>query len=271
MTASPHQRQVRRPRFAGIRCRRCWSRWAATRSTPATPRRPSARRRSGAGGRHRVGPDRPGLGHRGGGRGLRRRRAAVRRLREHDRDQRSRAPKRPGRGCWRTSTGPSNGSRQLASSAADLAEQLRATQSALGAAGPLQTVAALEKAGQITPVTGPGLRIVIDEPPAAAPPRSGGGVILDRDVQLLVNDLWAAGAEAIADRRGPAATQQRDPAGRRGDPGRQPAGVLAHHDRGDRRSGRPAGQVRRRPRLRAVLLVRPALRHRVRRLRAAEH
>jgi uncharacterized protein YlxW (UPF0749 family) len=66
---------------------------------------------------------------------------------------------------------------QLASSAADLAEQLRATQSELGGAGPLQTVAALEMAGQITPVT---------------------GVIQDRDVQLLVNDLWAAGAEAVA-------------------------------------------------------------------------
>ena len=45
---------------------------------------------------------------------------------------------------------------ELATSAADLAEQLRATQSGLGAAGPLQTVAALENAGQITPVTGPG-------------------------------------------------------------------------------------------------------------------
>jgi len=86
---------------------------------------------------------------------------------------------------------------QLATSAADLAEQLRATQSGLGGAGPLQTVAALEIAGQITPVTGPGLRIVIDEAPAGAN-ASGGGVIQDRDVQLLVNDLWAAGAEAVA-------------------------------------------------------------------------
>ena len=89
---------------------------------------------------------------------------------------------------------------ELAASATGLAEQLRATQSELGAAGPLQTVAQLENAGQITPVTGPGLRIVIDEAqpdPAANAPTSG-GVILDRDVQLLVNDLWAAGAEAIS-------------------------------------------------------------------------
>lgn len=89
---------------------------------------------------------------------------------------------------------------ELAASATGLAEELRATQSELGAAGPLQTVAQLENAGQITPVTGPGLRIVIDEAPpdpAANAPTSG-GVILDRDVQLLVNDLWAAGAEAIS-------------------------------------------------------------------------
>jgi uncharacterized protein YlxW (UPF0749 family) len=86
----------------------------------------------------------------------------------------------------------------LASSAADLAGRLRATQSNLGAAGPLQTVAALENAGQITAVTGPGLRIVLNEAPADSTKTTSGGVILDRDVQLLVNDLWAAGAEAIS-------------------------------------------------------------------------
>jgi len=84
----------------------------------------------------------------------------------------------------------------LATSIADLAEQLRATQSALGVAGPLETVAALELAGQITPVTGPGLRIVLDEAPKDD--ENASGVILDRDIQLLVNDLWAAGAEGIA-------------------------------------------------------------------------
>ena len=86
----------------------------------------------------------------------------------------------------------------LATSAAELAEQLRATQSLLGAAGPLQTVAELENAGQITPVTGPGLRFVINEAPEGAKNATSGGVILDRDVQLLVNDIWASGAEAIS-------------------------------------------------------------------------
>ena len=40
--------------------------------------------------------------------------------------------------------------------------------------------------------------IVIDEPDTGGATASGAGVILDRDIQLLVNDLWAAGAEAIA-------------------------------------------------------------------------
>jgi uncharacterized protein YlxW (UPF0749 family) len=86
----------------------------------------------------------------------------------------------------------------LATSAAELADRLRATQSVLGAAGPLQTVAELENAGQITPVVGQGLRFVIDEAAEGSANATAGGVILDRDVQLLVNDLWAAGAEAIS-------------------------------------------------------------------------
>jgi uncharacterized protein YlxW (UPF0749 family) len=59
----------------------------------------------------------------------------------------------------------------------------------------------LESAGQITAVKGPGLRLVLNEATSAdnAGNTAGtGGVIQDRDVQLLVNDLWASGAEAIA-------------------------------------------------------------------------
>ena len=46
-----------------------------------------------------------------------------------------------------------------------------------------------------TPVTGPGLRIVLDQPSfdQGRPQRHPGP-----GLQLLVNDLWAAGAEAIA-------------------------------------------------------------------------
>jgi uncharacterized protein YlxW (UPF0749 family) len=85
---------------------------------------------------------------------------------------------------------------QLALSATQLAEQLRASQSAAGAAGPVAEVTALENQGQLTPVTGPGLKINQDQP--AAGQGQDRSVILDRDLQLLVNDLWAAGAEAVA-------------------------------------------------------------------------
>ncbi len=84
---------------------------------------------------------------------------------------------------------------ELAASASALAEELRAKQADLGAAGPLQTVAELERASGSTAVHGPGLRIVIDQ--GNSNDTSGVGVIQDRDIQLLVNDLWAAGAEAI--------------------------------------------------------------------------
>ena len=83
---------------------------------------------------------------------------------------------------------------ELEGAAASLGEQVRASQTALGAAGPLQAMTRLEVAGALTPVTGPGLRVVIDSPPDDP----GGGVILDRDIQLLVNGLWSAGAEAVA-------------------------------------------------------------------------
>ncbi len=45
-------------------------------------------------------------------------------------------------------------------------------------------------------VTGPGMLITLDDAPHGLP--GVGGVILDRDLQALVNGLWAAGAEAIS-------------------------------------------------------------------------
>jgi uncharacterized protein YlxW (UPF0749 family) len=44
------------------------------------------------------------------------------------------------------------------------------------------------------PVTGPGLEIVVDDGPAS----NDKSVVLDRDLQILVNGLWNAGAEAVA-------------------------------------------------------------------------
>jgi uncharacterized protein YlxW (UPF0749 family) len=43
--------------------------------------------------------------------------------------------------------------------------------------------------------SGPGLRVVVDD---ATSSTAGGNQVLDRDLQSLVNALWAAGAEAVA-------------------------------------------------------------------------
>jgi uncharacterized protein YlxW (UPF0749 family) len=45
-----------------------------------------------------------------------------------------------------------------------------------------------------TPVRGPGLEIVVDDGPAG----NDKSVVLDRDLQILVNGLWNAGAEAVS-------------------------------------------------------------------------
>ncbi|MGB8404047.1 MAG: DUF881 domain-containing protein, partial [Mycobacterium sp.] len=63
-----------------------------------------------------------------------------------------------------------------------------------------------EFAAAVTPVTGPGLTVTVTEPgPArnlsdASKQRVSGSaqIILDRDLQLVVNALWVAGAEAIS-------------------------------------------------------------------------
>src|ERR671932_1276589 len=58
-----------------------------------------------------------------------------------------------------------------------------------------------------TPVTGPGLKITLADAPSSsagsgADPRQGTtadqGRVLDRDLQAVVNGLWAAGAEAVS-------------------------------------------------------------------------
>jgi uncharacterized protein YlxW (UPF0749 family) len=58
------------------------------------------------------------------------------------------------------------------------------------------------------PVSGPGLQVTLADAPTAtdtsggtdprAPPDGSQGRVLDHDVQIVVNGLWAAGAEAIA-------------------------------------------------------------------------
>jgi uncharacterized protein YlxW (UPF0749 family) len=63
----------------------------------------------------------------------------------------------------------------------------------------LADVARLEAAVAAVPVTGPGLRITVADPPAPADsPAEREQTVLDRDLQVLLNALWSAGAEAIA-------------------------------------------------------------------------
>jgi uncharacterized protein YlxW (UPF0749 family) len=50
-------------------------------------------------------------------------------------------------------------------------------------------------------VTGPGLRLTMDDAVTPGPGAAGDpalGHVLDRDLQMVVNGLWAAGAEAVA-------------------------------------------------------------------------
>ena len=58
-----------------------------------------------------------------------------------------------------------------------------------------QLLAREEVAAGTSVVTGPGLQVRLTD---ATDTRDGGNRVLDRDVQSIVNALWAAGAEAVA-------------------------------------------------------------------------
>ncbi|MGY5883279.1 DUF881 domain-containing protein [Modestobacter lacusdianchii] len=70
----------------------------------------------------------------------------------------------------------------------------------------LEQLAAAEQGAAVQPVSGPGLRVTLgNAPPAADSDPVGGsdqvalaGIVQDGDLQLAVNALWAAGAEAIS-------------------------------------------------------------------------
>lgn len=62
-------------------------------------------------------------------------------------------------------------------------------------------LAILRRATGFTPLTGPGLQVTVDDAPdpGLIPPGSiEPGKVLDRDLQSVVNGLWAAGATGIA-------------------------------------------------------------------------
>jgi uncharacterized protein YlxW (UPF0749 family) len=58
------------------------------------------------------------------------------------------------------------------------------------------TIRAEELASGAVAVSGPGLRVTLDDAPTAAD--NNRNRVLDRDLQAVVNALWAAGAEAVA-------------------------------------------------------------------------
>lgn len=63
----------------------------------------------------------------------------------------------------------------------------------------LSDLARLQLAVGAVPVRGPGLRITVTDPSApAGAPTTREQTVLDRDLQVLLNALWSAGAEAIA-------------------------------------------------------------------------
>ena len=61
---------------------------------------------------------------------------------------------------------------------------------------------ALAAAAGVSPVRGPGIKVMVDDAPAqpgkGAAGRAGTGRVLDTDMQRLLNGLWAAGAEAVS-------------------------------------------------------------------------
>lgn len=77
-------------------------------------------------------------------------------------------------------------------------EGLQGTAEQIGSRGEelLDTLNSARLVAGAVPATGPGLRIVADDESASA--STSGGRILDVDLQILVNGLWEAGAEAIA-------------------------------------------------------------------------
>jgi uncharacterized protein YlxW (UPF0749 family) len=90
------------------------------------------------------------------------------------------------------------------------ADVTRTRQDALAASAvgqrALDRLADAEQAAAVVAVTGPGMRVTMDNaPPAADSDPVGGsaqvaeaGIVQDHDLQLAVNALWASGAEAVS-------------------------------------------------------------------------
>ena len=98
--------------------------------------------------------------------------------------------------------------RNLDGQRAGVAREQRRTLELSGAGTALSVILSrLESVTGAGPVAGPGLVVRLDDAPAAAggsdvDPRTDGttkqGRVTDRDLQTVVNEVWAAGAEAVA-------------------------------------------------------------------------
>lgn len=85
---------------------------------------------------------------------------------------------------------------------ADLSAQIARLQQEAASTDDPELFAQLQRdavAAGVVPVTGPGLRVVLtDGTPAPDAADDGSNLVLDVDLQVLVNGLWSAGAEAVA-------------------------------------------------------------------------
>ena len=91
----------------------------------------------------------------------------------------------------------------LRRSNADLAAEIARLQSQAASTDDPELFAQLQRdavAAGVVPVTGPGVRVVLTDgvPDPNAASDDASAYVLDIDLQVLVNGLWAAGAEAVA-------------------------------------------------------------------------
>jgi uncharacterized protein YlxW (UPF0749 family) len=91
---------------------------------------------------------------------------------------------------------------EVAALRAEVDEQRAASASRSG--GDAERAAAVESASEVAglvPVTGPGLKVTLDDSRLSQPPTGGNVndlVVHSQDVQAVVNALWRSGAEAMA-------------------------------------------------------------------------
>ena len=130
----------------------------------------------------------------------------------------------------------------------------------------------LETAAAQSAVRGPGIEVVAGDATAreqvdpatgerVTVPAEENGRLRDRDLQSLVNGLWAAGAEAVAVDGERLAPDDHHPGRRRGDPGRSPPGAEPVHHRRGGRPGDTAAALRGQRGGAAVPVVHRAVRH----------